>query len=99
MTAPFNLPMKTTRVHLGWSEISSGGGTTGFPWSGYVEHWRDLDDENIIRYIYYQAGKLGSVRHRPDNPEAVRLHSLELNLNAARGNSLPSQSLNAGGEL
>ena len=48
---------------------------------------------------YYQAGKLGSVRHRPDNPEAVRLHSLELNLNSARGNSLPSQSLNAGGEL
>lgn len=51
MTALLNLSMKTTRVHLGWSEISSRGGTTGFPWSGYVEHWRDLDDENIIRYI------------------------------------------------
>ena len=51
MTALVNLPMETPRIHLGWSEISSGGGTTGFPWSGYEEHWRDLDDENIIRYI------------------------------------------------
>ncbi len=31
---------------LGPSEISAGGGTTGYPWSGVERHWRD---GNIIR--------------------------------------------------
>ena len=36
----------TLHDDLGWSEISTGGGTTGYPWSGIERHWRDGD---IIR--------------------------------------------------
>ena len=32
---------------LGWSEISAGGGTTGFPWAGYEMH--DLSSEGVPR--------------------------------------------------
>lgn len=41
-----NVSYITLHDDLGWSEISSGGGTTGYPWSGIERHWRD---GNIIR--------------------------------------------------
>jgi len=34
------------RDDMGWTEISRGTGTTGYPWSGIERHWRD---DNIIR--------------------------------------------------
>jgi len=47
----------TLRDDLGWSEISAGGGTTGYPWSGIERHWRDGD---IIRA---QASVMGWRRY------------------------------------
>ena len=41
-----NFSYITLRDDLGWDEISVGGGTTGYPWSGVERHWRD---GNIIR--------------------------------------------------
>ncbi len=32
---------------LGWSEISSGGGTTGYPWAGYEMHYSDPDSTTV----------------------------------------------------
>ena len=41
-----NYSYLTLHDDLGWSEISRGTGTTGYPWSGIERHWRD---GNIIR--------------------------------------------------
>ena len=41
-----NVSIITLHDDLGWSEISTGGGTTGYPWSGIERHWRD---GNIIK--------------------------------------------------
>ena len=43
----------TLHDDLGWSEISVGGGTTGYPWSGVERHWRDGD---IIRAQTFVIG-------------------------------------------
>ncbi|MYC74607.1 hypothetical protein F4X10_02395 [Candidatus Poribacteria bacterium] len=47
---------------IGWTDIDSGNSTTGFPWSGFEEHWRDGDfvkskSEIIGYYPYEHAGK------------------------------------------
>ena len=48
-----NFSYITLRDDLGWSEISAGGGTTGYPWSGVERHWRD---GNIIRAQAFVMG-------------------------------------------
>lgn len=52
-----NVSYITLNDDLGWSEISSGGGTTGYPWSGVERHWRD---GNVIRA---QASVMGWRRY------------------------------------
>ena len=47
---------------IGWTEIDSGNSTTGFPWSGFEEHWREGDfvkskAEIVGYYPYEHAGK------------------------------------------
>ena len=84
MTALFNLPME--RLGFTWDGARSVAGAARQDSHG--ADMRNIGGTLMMKTssdTYYQAGKLGSVRHRPDNPEAVRLHSLELNLNAARG--------------
>ena len=52
----------TLASEIGWTDIDSGDSTTGFPWSGFEEHWRDRDfvkskSEIIGYYPYEHAGK------------------------------------------
>ena len=47
---------------IGWTDIDSGNSTTGFPWSGFEEHWREGDivkskSEIIGYYPYERTGK------------------------------------------
>lgn len=61
-----NVSYITLHDDLGWSEISPGGGTTGYPWSGIERHWRD---GNIIRA---QASVMGWRQYAPGGQNGER---------------------------
>ena len=63
-----NTPWGTDTVHIalvseiGWTDIDASNSITGFPWSGFEEHWRDGDTikskaEIVGYYQYEHAGK------------------------------------------
>ena len=52
----------TLASEIGWTDIDSGNSVTGFPWSGFEEHWREGDmvkskAEITGYYPYERAGK------------------------------------------
>ena len=52
----------TLASEIGWTEIDAGNSTTGFPWSGFEEHWREGDlvksKADIVGYYPHEyAGK------------------------------------------
>ena len=66
--ATADTPWGTDTVHIilvseiGWTDIDSTNSVTGFPWSGFEEHWRDGDAvkskaEIVGYYQYVHAGE------------------------------------------
>jgi hypothetical protein len=52
---------------LDWSKISSGGGTTGYPWSGYEIHESDAGDLVVTG----EADVTGYKRHTKDGTRYI----------------------------